>query len=138
MKMRAWRVALALVALQLWTAFGGESAAAFFERLAGAWRGAGEVSRRVADMRMHWEPVLDGRFHRLSMENRMTVADGEGDVLTIDWGNESSPERGRCTYRLAGDALEVTDEVRGKDGNFSAFGHTRLTREPQEGTLAFP
>ena len=31
----------------------------------------------AADMRMHWEPVLDGQFQRLSMEDLMTGADGK-------------------------------------------------------------
>jgi hypothetical protein len=140
-------------------------AAAFLERLAGEWRGAGEVSGMAADMRMRWEQALDGKFHRLAMENLMTAQDGktwhfkaeafyrvhkdgsiaghwfdsrgislplagraEGDVMTIDWGNETSAERGRSTYRLAADALEVTDEVYGKDGTLTAFGRTRLSR----------
>jgi len=142
------------------------AAAAFLERLAGEWKGAGEVSGMAADMHMRWEQVLDGKFHRLSMENLMTGQDGktwhfkadafyrvqkdgsiaghwfdsrgislplaglaDGDAMTIDWGNEASAERGRSTYRLAADTLEVTDEVYGKDGTFTAFGRTRLTRE---------
>ena len=137
----------------------------FLGRLVGDWRGAGEVSRMAGDMRMHWEPVLDGQFHRLSMENQLTGVDGKiwhfkaqgyyrvgtdgtitgqwfdsrgfslpltgsvaGDAMTIDWGTEASAERGRSTYRLAADALEVTDEAYGKDGTLSVFGRTRLTR----------
>jgi hypothetical protein len=157
----AWIVALAaLPALAEDTA-----AAAFLGRLAGRWEGAGEVRQMAADMRMHWEPVLDGEFHRLSMENRMTGKDGqswhfkaqayyriqkdgtlagtwfdsrgitlpltgrvEGDAMTIDWGT-AEIERGRSTYRLAGDALEVTDEVYGKDGALAVFGRTTLARE---------
>jgi hypothetical protein len=52
-------------------------AAAFFTKLAGHWQGNGEVRLMAADMRMHWEPVLDGQFHRLSMEDVMTGADGK-------------------------------------------------------------
>jgi hypothetical protein len=48
--------------------------------------------------------------------------------MTIDWGTEESPERGRSTYRLAAGVLEVTDEVYGKDGTLAVFGRTRLTR----------
>ena len=140
-------------------------AAAFLGRLAGAWQGTGEVRQMAADMRMSWEPVLDGQFHRLSMENRMTGKDGqswdfraqayyrvladgtiagtwfdsrgislpltgrvEGDAMTIDWGTPEI-ERGRTTYRLAGDSLEVTDEIHGKDGALAVFGRTRLTRK---------
>lgn len=137
--------------------------AAFLGRLAGDWQGTGEVRRMAADMRMRWEPVLDGRFHRLTMENRMSgdgrswrfeaqafyrvredgTIDGtwfdsrgitlpltgrvDGDAMTIDWGT-AEIERGRSTYRLAADALEVTDEVYGKDGTPGVFGRTRLTR----------
>ncbi|MGH8242353.1 MAG: hypothetical protein ACRETY_03285 [Steroidobacteraceae bacterium] len=140
------------------------TAKAFFDRLAGAWQGAGEVNRMSADMRMQWETVLDGQFRRLSMENRMTGKSGEslrfgaqayyriakdgtisgmwfdsrgyslplsgrvdGDVLTVEWGT-ADIERGRSSYRLAGDALEVVDEVYAKDGALNVFGRTRLTR----------
>ncbi len=142
------------------------AAAAILERLAGEWKGNGEVSGMAADMRMRWEQALDGRFHRLAMENLMTGQDGktwhfkaealyrvlkdgsiagqwfdsrglnlplvgraDGDAMTIDWGNEASAERGRSTYRLSADALEVTDEVYGKDGALTTFGRTRLSRE---------
>jgi hypothetical protein len=145
------------------------AAAAFLGRLAGSWQGAGEVRQMAADMRMHWEPVLDGEFHRLSMENRMSGKDGQtwhfkaqayyrvqedgtltgtwfdsrgitlpltgrvqGEAMTIDWGT-AEIERGRSTYRLAGEALEVTDEVYGKDGALAVFGRTKLARE-QVGT----
>jgi hypothetical protein len=52
--------------------------------------------------------------------------------MTIDWGTVEI-ERGRSTYRLAGEALEVTDEVYGKEGALAVFGRTKLARE-QEGT----
>lgn len=140
------------------------TAKALFDRLAGAWQGAGEVNRMSADMRMQWETVLDGQFRRLSMENRMTSKSGEslrfeaqayyriakdgtisgmwfdsrgyslplsgrvdGDVLTVEWGT-ADIERGRSSYRLAGDALEVVDEVYAKDGTPNVFGRTRLAR----------
>ena len=162
----AGRSAVAVLgALLAMPAFAEEpSAAAFLGRLAGAWQGTGEVRQMAADMRMRWEPVLDGEFHRLSMENRMTGQDGqswhfkadayyrvrkdgtiagtwfdsrgislplrghvEGDAMTIDWGTPDI-ERGRSTYRLTADALEVTDEVYTKDGTLAVFGRTRLTR----------
>jgi len=161
-----WRSTAAVLALLLvLPALADDSAAnAFFERLAGAWRGSGEVNRMTGDIQMQWETVLDGQFRRLSMENRMTGKNGEtrhfraqafyrvaedgsitgicfdsrgyslplsgrvdGDVLTVEWGT-ADIERGRSTYRLAGDALEVTDHVYAKDGALNAFGHTRLTR----------
>jgi hypothetical protein len=48
----------------------------FLQRIEGVWRGAGEVRGMAADMRMRWEPALDGKFHRLAMQNRMTGQDG--------------------------------------------------------------
>lgn len=140
------------------------AASAFLDRLAGDWRGTGEVRQMAADMRMHWEPVLDGQFHRLSMENLMTDRDGqswhfkaqayyhvledgsiagtwfdsrgislpltgrvEGDVMAIDWGTPDI-ERGRSSYRLTAETLEVTDQTYAKDGALTVFGRTRLTR----------
>jgi len=158
---------LLLAALVSGLAFADAPAAqAIFGRLAGEWRGTGDVSGMTGDMRMRWEPVLDGQFHRLTFENQLKGAGGEfwpfkaqafyrvakdgsvtgqwfdsrglnlplagraeADTLTIDWGDESSPERGRSTYRLVTGALEVTDEVYGKDGTLAVFGRTRLTRE---------
>jgi hypothetical protein len=144
------------------------AAAEFLGRLAGGWQGTGEVRGMAADMRMEWEPVLDGRFHRLSMENRMTGGDGqswhfkalafykvgedgtiagtwldtrgitlpltghvEGDAMTIDWGTPDI-ERGRSTYRLTAEALEVTDEAYGKDGGLVVFGRTKLARRADD------
>lgn len=110
-----------LLSLALSPACADESAAStFFGKLAGEWQGTGEVSAMAADMRMTWEPVLDGRFLRLTMDNRMTG--------TIQWGTEAV-ERGRSHYRLSADALEVTDEVLTKEGTWQVFGRTRLTRE---------
>lgn len=51
----------------------------------------------------------------------------EADALVVDWGDAAS-ERGRTTYRLDADALEVTDEVLGKDGRWTVFGRSRLAR----------
>jgi hypothetical protein len=66
-----------LVALVALPALAQETAAAaFLGRLAGSWQGTGEVRRMAADMRMRWEAVLDGQFHRLSMDNRMIGKDG--------------------------------------------------------------
>jgi hypothetical protein len=142
------------------------SARSFFEKLAGEWQGKGVVNGNAAEIRMHWEPVLDGQFLRLSMENRMILPDGktwpflsqafyrigkdgaiagnwfdsrgislplagsvDGDSMTILWGTEASAERGRSSYRLAADALEVTDEVANEEGAYEVFGRTRLARK---------
>lgn len=52
-------------------------AAAFFARIAGQWQGTGEVRGMASVQQMAWQPVLDGRFLRLSFDNRMTGADGK-------------------------------------------------------------
>ena len=51
-------------------------AARFFEQLAGHWQGTGEVRGMPSNQLMHWEAVLDGRFLRLSFDNRMSAPDG--------------------------------------------------------------
>jgi hypothetical protein len=49
----------------------------------------------------------------------------DGDAMTIDWGIPDV-ERGRSTYRLSADALEVVDQAYTKDGALTVFGRTRL------------
>lgn len=82
-------------------------------------------------------------FYRVNKEGAVTgtwldsrgvtqqIAGGldESGALVIQWGSEET-ERGRSTYRLVEDALEITDEVVGEDGNWRVFGLTRLTRNP--------
>jgi hypothetical protein len=70
-------VALLLSLIAIPAAFGaGNSAGDFFARLAGDWQGAGEVRGMASAQLMSWEPVLDGKFLRLSFDNRMTADDG--------------------------------------------------------------
>jgi hypothetical protein len=160
-----------LPALLLWLAvlsvsLADESPASrLFAALAGHWEGTGGVRGMASDIRMSWEPVLDGRFLRLTLDNRMTDADGKErrfqaqgfyraqddgtiagtwfdsrglsfplagsadgpDLLTILWGSEAA-ERGRSSYRLSADGLEVIDEVLMRDGEWRVFGRTRLER----------
>jgi len=160
-----WRAAILWLAWAASAAAGEPESAAFFGRLHGEWQGTGEVRGMTAEMRMRWQPALDGQFHTLSMKNRMTGKDGqiwvfeaqayyrvhadgkiagtwfdsrgislpltgrvEGGTLTIDWGTPAI-ERGRSSYALAADTLEVTDEVYGKDGALAVFGRTRLARK---------
>ncbi|MGH8251091.1 MAG: hypothetical protein ACREVI_10430 [Steroidobacteraceae bacterium] len=52
-------------------------AARCFGELAGSWQGTGTVNGMAADMRMTWEPALDGQFQQLTLDNRMTAADGK-------------------------------------------------------------
>jgi len=52
-----------------------------------------------------------------------------GTVLTTEWGDEAT-ERGRTTYRLEGaNALQVTDEVLRRDGQWHVFATHDLTRQ---------
>jgi hypothetical protein len=71
-------VALLLSILTIPAAFAAENTAKdFFARLAGDWQGAGEVRGMASAQKMGWEPVLDGKFLRLSFDNRMTGDDGK-------------------------------------------------------------
>jgi len=54
----------------------------------------------------------------------------EAGIMTIRWGTSESAEQGRSTYRLATDALEITDEVLTKEGAWRVFGRSRLARMP--------
>jgi hypothetical protein len=51
------------------------------------------------------------------------------DAFVSDWGDASSLERGRTTYRLtAPDVLEVIDEVQADDGTYREFGRGQYRR----------
>lgn len=146
----------------------GENAASrLFAGLAGDWHGTGTVNAMAANIRMAWEPVLDGRFQHLMLDNRMTGADGKeshfraqafyrieddgsitgnwfdsrgislplkgridgSDMMTIEWGGEST-ERGRSSYRITTEGLDVIDEVLTPEGTFEVFGRTKLKHLP--------
>ena len=126
-------------------AFAQESpAAAFFAQIAGEWQGTGEVRGMASVQQMSWQPVLDGSFLRLTFDNCMTAADGkewrfqahgyyrirDDGTMTILWGTDDT-ERGRSSYRIEADELQVTDEVLSREGEWRVFGRTRLTREPE-------
>jgi len=71
-------VALLLSIVAIPAAFGaGNPAKDFFARLAGDWHGAGEVRGMASAQKMSWQPVLDGKFLRLSFDNRMSGDDGK-------------------------------------------------------------
>ncbi len=57
------------------------------------------------------------------------VATSADDRLVVEWGGEGT-ERGRTTYRLTEDGLEIVDEVQGPDGSMRPFGRTELARDP--------
>jgi hypothetical protein len=143
------------------------AAAQLVAALAGNWQGAGEVRGMPSKQEMRWESVLDGRFLRLSFDNRMTAPDGkewrfqadayyriqadgtiagtwfdsrgftfplagsadDAGVLTIDWGSDDT-ERGLSRYQIKDGRLEVTDEVKDKDGTIRVFGRSTLERKP--------
>lgn len=71
-------VALLLSIIAIPAAFAGENPAKdFFTRLAGVWQGSGEVRGMASVQKMNWESVLDGKFLRLSFDNRMSGDDGK-------------------------------------------------------------
>ncbi len=45
--------------------------------LVGDWQGEGTTSDMPSKQRLNWEPVLDGQFVRLTLDNRMTTPDGK-------------------------------------------------------------
>lgn len=136
------------------------------ESLIGAWKGEGKLLGMASRAEMKWEPVLGGRFTRLTYRAEMQSPNGstqvfeghgyykslgggkyqgawfdsQGDhhpiaaifqdgALAATWGTEST-KLGRTTYRTAGaNRLEVTDEIRGKDGAWQEFGRAVLSRE---------
>lgn len=70
------RMLLLWAVLQPVAMAGAPAAAAPFANLAGEWQGSGEINGMASVQQMHWEPVLNGRFLRLTLDNRMTAADG--------------------------------------------------------------
>lgn len=65
-----------LVWMVLQSAAVADESAAPFASLAGDWQGPGETNGMASLQQMRWEPVLEGRFLRLTLDNRMTAADG--------------------------------------------------------------
>lgn len=80
-------------------------------------------------------------FYRVAADGTVTGTwlDSRGTTLPLAGGLDEagalvilsgSPEteRGRSTYRLEDDALEIVDEVVAEDGSWRVFGRTRLLR----------
>lgn len=80
-------------------------------------------------------------FYRVAADGTVTGTwlDSSGMTLPLAGGLDEagalvilsgSPEtrRGRSTYRLEKDALEIVDEVVAEDGSWRVFGRTRLLR----------
>ena len=77
----------------------------------------------------------DGTITGLWFDSRgvsfpLSGAVDDGGTMTILWGTDDT-ERGRSSYRLSAETLEVTDEVLSREGGWRVFGRTRLTREIQ-------
>ncbi|MGE0032200.1 MAG: hypothetical protein AB7T20_13875 [Steroidobacteraceae bacterium] len=76
----------------------------------------------------------DGTITGLWFDSRgvsfpLSGAVDDGGTMTIRWGTDDT-ERGRSSYRLTAETLEVTDEVLSGEGEWRVFGGTRLTRAP--------
>jgi hypothetical protein len=82
-------------------------------------------------------------FYRVAADGTVTGTwlDSRGTTLPLAGGLDEagalvilsgSPEteRGRSTYRLEDDALEIVDEVVAEGGSWRVFGRTRLLRRP--------
>ncbi len=52
------------------------------------------------------------------------------DALVVEWG-DATTERGRTTYRVQGERIDITDEVRDRTGVWKVFGRSRVIRSPE-------
>ena len=68
----------------------------------------------------HW---FDSRGTSLPL-----AGNAEPALMTIRWGTADSVEQGRSSYRLTDDALEITDELLTKEGEWTVFGRSHLAR----------
>ena len=104
------RAALALAGLALLgTAAPAQQPAGALDWLHGGWAGTGTVQGSPSQATL-----------------AATVA---GTTLTTQWG-DAATEQGRTTYRReASGALEVTDEVLRRDGQWHVFASHRMTRQ---------
>ena len=80
----------------------------------------------------YYRALGDGRYRGTWFDNsgmiRPIEARQDGDALIAAWGTPDT-ERGETTYRLMPDgALEITDRVLAKDGQWRPFGQVRATR----------
>jgi len=57
------------------------SSEALLDRFTGDWKGEGRVLGMESRLTMRWEPVLDGRFVKLSFRNEMRNASAETQVF---------------------------------------------------------
>ena len=129
----------------------------FIDELVGSWSGTGKLLGTDSDFSMQWEWVFDGKFARLTFQNKFLKAeafykatgsdqyegtwfDSRGKVLPLKakvenatlvthWGSDET-ERGRTVYRpIGGDKIEVEDFVF-KDNAWQPFGRADYSRAP--------
>lgn len=129
----------------------------FIDELIGSWTGTGKLLGADSDFSMQWEWVLEGKFARLTFQNKFLRAeafyqatgssqyegtwfDSRGKVLQLKakvenatlvthWGSDET-ERGRTVYRpIAGDKIEVEDFIF-KDNDWQPFGRADYSRAP--------
>jgi hypothetical protein len=95
--------------------------------------GAEPTRQRFEGLAMYWPGAagrLNGRWFDSQGATHLLDAVLEPDALIAEWG-DGTTARGRSTYRLlAPDAMEVIDEIRGKDGTWREFGRFRMQRAP--------
>jgi hypothetical protein len=73
-------------------------------------------------------PVCRGNWYDTRGLILPLTAASHADRLLVEWG-DARTERGRTTYRLNAQRLEITDEVLGKDGEWKVFGRTTASRQ---------
>ena len=121
------------VATTLITSVGFPKDGLFIDELVGSWTGTGKLLGTDSDFSMQWEWVFDGKFARLTFQNKFLKAeafykatrsdqyegtwfDSRGKVLPLKakvenatlvthWGSDTT-ERGRTVYRQQNEILE--------------------------------
>ena len=95
--------------------------------------GSEPTRQRFEGLAMYWPGAagrMNGRWFDSQGVMHVLVGALQSDALIAEWGDGTTP-RGRSTYRLlSADAMEVIDEIRGKDGSWREFGRFRLERPP--------
>ena len=91
--------------------------------------GEGQVYRFQAHA--YYRPSPEGEIVGNWFDSRGVIFSLSGSqtacTLSIEWGSPDT-ETGRTRYHLAGNKLEVTDEVLGAEGEWRIFGQSVLER----------
>jgi hypothetical protein len=129
-------------------------------RLAGRWAGPGTFQGRAVSGAMTWEPVLAGRFTRLTLGLKpgdRTVFEGQGsytgeplsgawfdsqgstlsitaifvgDSVVSQWGPTADRPVGRIVYRLTSADQLTVTDYLGRGADWIEFGRLRYQRLP--------